>query len=74
MKLESGKNSKRDRMMRLKCFETQEMKEIDRKKAGWSKGFSILWVGIIENIFQMKGKESKDHKRLKLYKKKSVPE
>ena len=57
MELDSRKKSRRDRMMRSKSFESQEVGEIDRKKAGELRGFPILWMGIIEDVFQMKGKE-----------------
>ena len=33
------------------------MKEIDRKEAGESRGFPIVWIGIIEDVFQMEEKE-----------------
>ena len=46
-------------MMHLKSFETEEVKEIGRKEAGESRGFPILWMGIIEDVFQMEGKECK---------------
>ena len=42
MKLDSRKKSKRDRMMRSKSFESQELREIDRKGAEESRGFPIL--------------------------------
>ena len=38
MELDSRKKSKRDRMMCLNSFETQEMREIGRKEAGESRG------------------------------------
>ena len=53
-------------MMRLKNFETQEVGEIGRKEAGESRGFPNLWMGIIEDVFQMEGKECKDQVRLKM--------
>ena len=53
-------------MMRSKSFETQEVREIGRKEAGESRGFPILWIGIIEDAFQMKGKECKYQERLKM--------
>ena len=52
--------------MRSNSFDTQEVGEIGRKKAGESRGFPILWIGIIEDIFQMEGKECKDQERLKM--------
>ena len=59
MKLDSRKKSRRDNMMHLKSFETQEVREINRKEAGESKGVPILWMGIMEDVFQMEGKECK---------------
>ena len=57
MELDSRKKSKRDRMMRPKSFDKQ-VREIGRKESGESKGFPILWMGIIEDVFQMeKGKK-----------------
>ena len=66
MKLDSRKKSRRDRTMRSKSFETQEVRRIGRKEAGESRGFSILWMEILEDVFQMEGKECKDQKRLKM--------
>ena len=54
MKLDSAKKSRRDRMMRSNSFDTQEVKEIGLKEAGESRGFTILWMKIIEDVFQMK--------------------
>ena len=53
-------------MMRSNSFDTQEVREIGRKEAGESRGFPILWMGIIEDVFQMEGKECEDQKRLKM--------
>ena len=39
------KKSTRDRMMRSKIFEKQEVREIGRKEAGESRGFPVLWMG-----------------------------
>ena len=66
MELHSRKKSRRNSMMYLKSFETQEVRKIDRKEAGVSRGFPILWMGIMEDVFQMEGKESKVQKRLKM--------
>ena len=66
MKLDSKKKSKRDSVMRSKSFEMQEMREIGRKEAEESRGFPILWTGIIEDIFEMEEKECKEHERLKV--------
>ena len=53
-------------MMRSKSFETQEVREIGRKEAGELRGFPILCMGTIEDVFQMEGKEYKDQERLKV--------
>ena len=53
MELDSRKKSRQDRMMCLNSFDTQEVREIGRKEAGES----ILWMGIMEDVFQMEGKE-----------------
>ena len=58
--------------MRSKSFETQKGREISRKEAGESRDFPILWMGIID-VF-MEGKESKDQERLKMCRRKSMPE
>ena len=41
MKLNSRKKSRRNKVIRSKSFETQEVKEIGRKEAGESRGFTI---------------------------------
>ena len=66
MELDSTKKSRRDSMMRSKSLDTQEMREIGRKEAGESRGFPILWMGIIEDVFQMEGKECEDQERSKM--------
>ena len=66
MELDFRKKSRLDRMMRSKSFETQEMREIGWKVAGESRGFPILWMEIIEDIFQIEGKECKVQERLKM--------
>ena len=66
MELYSIKKSRRDKMMRSKSFNTQEVREVSQKKAGESRGFPILWMGIIEDVFQMEGKECKVQERLKM--------
>ena len=66
MELDSRKKSRRDRMMCSKSFEMQDVREIGWKEAGESRGFSILWMGIIEDVFQMEVKECKDQERLKI--------
>ena len=66
MELDFKKKSRRDRMIRLKSFETQEVREIGSKEAGQSRGFLILCMEIIEDVFQMERKECKDQVRLKM--------
>ena len=66
MELYSRKKSRRNRMMRSKSFNTQEVRETGRNEAGESRGFYILCTGIIEVIFQMKGKECKVQERSKM--------
>ena len=58
MELDSRKKSRRDRMMRLKSFEIQEVRKIGQKEARESSGFPILWMVIIENIFQMEERKT----------------
>ena len=59
MELDSRKKSRRDNMMRSKSFDTQEVKEIDQKEAGESRGFPISWMEIIDDVFQMEGKNAR---------------
>ena len=66
MELDSRKNTRRDRIMRSKSFDTQEVREIGRKEAGESRGFPILCMGIIEDVCQMEGKQCEDQERLKI--------
>ena len=66
MKLDFRKKSRRDRMMRSNSFETQEVREIGLKEAGESRDFPILWMAIMEDVFQMEGKECEDQERLKM--------
>ena len=66
MELDSRKKSTWDRMMCSNSFDTQEVREIGRKEAGESRGFPILCMGIMEDVFQMEGKECKDQERLKM--------
>ena len=73
MELGSRKKSKRDRMMRSKSFEAQQVREIGRKEAGESRGFPILWMAIMKDVFQMKGKECEVQERLKMCREKSIP-
>ena len=66
MELDSRKKSRRDRMIRSNSFDAQEVREIGRKEAGESRGFSILWMGTIEDVFQMEGKKCEDQERLQM--------
>ena len=66
MELDSRKKSRRNRTMRSKSIEMQEMREIGQKEAGESRGFLILCIGIMEDVFQMEGKECEDQERLKM--------
>ena len=56
MKLEFKRKSRRDRMMRSNSFDTQEVREISRKEAGESRGFPILWLGVVEGVFLIEEK------------------
>ena len=64
MELDSSKKSRRDRMMRSNSFDTLERDS--RKEAGKLRGFTILWMGIIEDVFQIEGKECKIQEKLKM--------
>ena len=66
MELDSRKKSRWDSMMRSNSFDMQEVREIGQKEAGESRGFPILWMGIIEDVFQMEGKECKVNERFKM--------
>ena len=59
-------DSRRDKIMRSNSFDSQEMREIGRKKAAESRGFLILWMGIIKDVIQMAGKECKVQERLNM--------
>ena len=74
MELDSRKKSTWDRMICSKSFDTQEVREIGRKKAEKLRGFPILWVGITEDVFEMEGKECEDQERSKMWRRKSMPE
>ena len=66
MELDSRKKSKRDRMTHSNSFEMQEVREIGRKEAGESRGYPILCMGIIKDVFQMEGKECDEQERLEM--------
>ena len=66
MELDSRKKNRRDRIMRSKSFDTQEVRETGRNEAGESRGLPIFWMEMVGDVFQMEGKECKDQKRLKM--------
>ena len=59
MELDSREKNKPDRMIRSKSFETLKVREIGRKEAEESRGSPILWMEIMEDVFQMEGKKVK---------------
>ena len=73
MELDYRKKSRRDKMMSSNSFRTQKVRGIGRRKVGELGGFPILWMGIIEDVFRMEGKECKDQERLKMCRRKSMP-
>ena len=66
MELDSRKKRRRDSMMHSKIFDTQEVREIGRKEARESRGIPILCMGLMEDVFQMEGKECEEQERLKM--------
>ena len=66
MELDSRKKSRRYRIKRSNSFDTQEVRKISRKEAEEWRVFSILCMGLIEDVFQMEGKECEDQERLKM--------
>ena len=60
MESHSRKKRRLNRMMRSESFDKKQVREIGRKEAGESRGFPVLWMGIIEDVFQMEGKECKN--------------
>ena len=57
MDLDTKKKNRRCKMKRSNSFKTQDVIEIGRKEAGVSKGFPILWIGLIDKKFQMPGRK-----------------
>ena len=57
MELDFRKMSRRDSIMRPESFDTQEVREIGRKDPRESRGFAIVWMGILEDVFHMEGKK-----------------
>ena len=53
-------------MMHSNSFDMQEVREIGHKKVRESRGFPILCIKIMEDVFQMEGKECRDKERLKM--------
>ena len=74
MELDPTKKNRLNRMMHSKTYETQMVRKIGRKEAKESLGFSVLWMGITEDVFQMEGMECIDQERLKMCRRKSMPE
>ena len=70
MELDSRKKSRRDRMMRSKSFETQEVRE---RPEGSRRVERLSHLEIMEDVFLMEGKDCKDQERLKM-RRKSMPE
>ena len=66
MELDSRKKSRRDIMMPSNSFDTLEVRGIGWKEAGESRGFPILCMGIMEDVFQMEGKEYEVQESLKM--------
>ena len=66
MELDPRKKSRRGRVLRSKSFDALEVREIGQKEERDSRGFLILWMGIIIDVFQMEGKECRDQERLKM--------
>ena len=66
MELDSRNKRRHNRMMHSNSFDTQEVREISWKEAEESRGFPILCMGIMEDVFQMEGKECEDQERLKM--------
>ena len=66
MESDFRKKSRRNRMMCSNSFDIQKVREIGLKEAGESRGFPILCMGIIEDVFQMERKECEDQERLKM--------
>ena len=60
MKLDSRNKRRRDEMMCSKSFNTLEVREISRKEAGESRGFPILCMEILEDVFQRNAESRKD--------------
>ena len=66
MELNFKKKSRRNKMMRSKSFDMEEVRKIGQKKAGELRGFPILWMEIIKDVFQMEEKECEVQERLKM--------
>ena len=54
--------SRRDRRILPNSFQKQEVKNIGRKRADEPRDFSILWMEIISEDFQMGERNSKTRK------------
>ena len=73
MELDSRKNRRRERTVRSKSFETQEVKEIGQNEDGELTGFLVLWTGMIMEVFQMVREKLVVQERLKICRR-SAPE
>ena len=62
MELDSKKKSRRDKMMRSKSFDTQEVREIDPKEAEESRGFPILRMRIMKMSSKWKERNAKSRR------------
>ena len=68
--------SKGDRIGRctLDSFDVQEVREVGQKETGESRGFPNLRSGITEKDFSIKVKECKYQEKLKMQRRRSIPE
>ena len=73
MPLDSRKKSRQNKMVCSKSFEMKELREIGQKKADQLRNFLMLWIGIIDEGFQMEGKECKAQERLMILRKRFLP-
>ena len=74
MELDSKKYRRRERTMRSNSFETQEVRQMGRNEAGALRGLPILWIGMMVDAFQIEGKVCDDHERLKMCRRREMPE
>ena len=60
--------------MRSKSFETQKVKDTCLKETRESRSLPIFWMGMIEGVLPMEGKECKEPRKIENVKKKSMSE